>query len=1061
MLPGTCRGQVLTRRLLSLLSSRINEGCVPCTQNWYPFHFFPGPFDPDASYDAANVDSIAVRWESEKSLHEKVHPSVHVGVSLHTSLLLMNRTNEQNVDGDRPQSSTVRYAAWLHHLPELNLAPKTVQWARELLQHRLQQHHQRLLQLLGDASTEGKAVVPSVVAPTVSGAAEQESTGAAVAATVDEFEGSIPQDEGVERVVDATETVNPLDKSVDMTSPGPAFSGASTEMTAAAASTGDVEPSSPSCSSSSDTAHLPSLAVPSAVSSLSLTCAPCVSFQEQMSSLSESHLKASEKRFPDDLQVDVFISPEEADRISTGCDYVDFPETIMSQQAATSPISGEVHSSAGVVEDSSMVCQPPTAQSNNVHEAPHAQQAPSSTVDQVTTDAVLSQPTNSEESETEVEQTCLAGAESEAADCFFQPHDERCVASVEDSSVCSNGPQSTTSDAELCGLPSWRKISSTGDKQEGAVVTESSGAERNGQKDQTWDGAQGMQAGACGACWLGSAKERQEDTREDKLPVLRRLESPVECVRFRRNLSSPSSSHGGNKFLGAVGNSSSAAVRLNWQLEGAVTTPSEVRVDKSWIPGSPTSNHPETTEADSFGDKSGRGHRMQFSADRRRVYGMASTKSRTLATLSNRQLSVTARGRTRDSKSTDQKVLRLPQKGMLSHPVPPSSEGFLGELESSVSQQSSVLNDLVSQTPKRRPFAATNGISMHSGHVNRVRSVVQQFPSEPPRLSRCVAPVGRQALHTRSLQLTKRQESRRLGGRLTRSEDNLAKTNELGHHGGSLRQQNRTARRQTRTTTNTPRSSSKGSIGGLLPLLFFAIATTPLTLSAGENAALTVPKAVIQSWRPPLFPEVSQPPHCVSGTRGEALSGLPHFPDAPANAAEDDLKAYEGAWLPLLKRGGHFHKRPCFVTATAACWGYPSCQSVQRQPTVQPTLRVVEDDRSVKARQASVPSSVLGAEHRPLHHQHLDRASKLSRSSLSVGLEMRRAVRVAAVKPKSRGSIDKRFKVTSTGKLLYKRPGLQHHAHTKSASRRTRLRHTATLKPSQISRLLGPFRTNP
>lgn len=73
------------------------------------------------------------------------------------------------------------------------------------------------------------------------------------------------------------------------------------------------------------------------------------------------------------------------------------------------------------------------------------------------------------------------------------------------------------------------------------------------------------------------------------------------------------------------------------------------------------------------------------------------------------------------------------------------------------------------------------------------------------------------------------------------------------------------------------------------------------------------------------------------------------------------------------------------------------------------------------------------------------------------GLSMRRAVRVAAVKPKSRGSIDKRFKVTATGKLLYKRPGLQHHAHTKSSARRARLRRVASLKASHISRLLGPL----
>lgn len=172
-------GRVFVWDLFSRGQKRISAFCIfICPQNWYPFRFFPGPFDPAVSRTRKSTDSTAVRWESERTLHAKVHPSVHTGASLHTSLLIKRTRGQVAVAGSGSDAGTLRYAAWLHDLPELTLAPETVQWARQLLQKRLREHHQRLLKTLGGARTEGRLVArrpcvsssgPSSV-PTVAGA---------------------------------------------------------------------------------------------------------------------------------------------------------------------------------------------------------------------------------------------------------------------------------------------------------------------------------------------------------------------------------------------------------------------------------------------------------------------------------------------------------------------------------------------------------------------------------------------------------------------------------------------------------------------------------------------------------------------------------------------------------------------------------------------------------------------------------------------------------------------------------------------------------------------------
>ncbi|KYF44135.1 CRAL/TRIO domain protein [Toxoplasma gondii ARI] len=48
-------------------------------KDWFPFRFFPGPFDP-------NTSEAEIRWHSPPFLHEEAPPSVHTGFSLHSSL---------------------------------------------------------------------------------------------------------------------------------------------------------------------------------------------------------------------------------------------------------------------------------------------------------------------------------------------------------------------------------------------------------------------------------------------------------------------------------------------------------------------------------------------------------------------------------------------------------------------------------------------------------------------------------------------------------------------------------------------------------------------------------------------------------------------------------------------------------------------------------------------------------------------------------------------------------------------------------------------------------------
>ena len=112
--------------------------CAACAQHWYPFRFFPGPFEPECGAGQNGATKTVVRWESEQALHVRVHPLVHTGVSLHTSLVWKRGAEEQ--------SPPFRYAAWLRHLPELYLAPSTVGWAKSMLSSRLQGHHDFLVQ---------------------------------------------------------------------------------------------------------------------------------------------------------------------------------------------------------------------------------------------------------------------------------------------------------------------------------------------------------------------------------------------------------------------------------------------------------------------------------------------------------------------------------------------------------------------------------------------------------------------------------------------------------------------------------------------------------------------------------------------------------------------------------------------------------------------------------------------------------------------------------------------------------------------------------------------------
>ncbi|CDJ70557.1 hypothetical protein, conserved [Eimeria necatrix] len=126
---------------------RVGGACDAfCAQNWYPFRFYPGPFDPEVESSPSAVERGVVRWDSEPALHTRVHPVVHCGVSLHTSIL-RSRSPDRSI-------SLFRYAAWLRHLPELQLAPTTVVWAKRMVCHHLVAHHKCLIRHLKGNSLE-------------------------------------------------------------------------------------------------------------------------------------------------------------------------------------------------------------------------------------------------------------------------------------------------------------------------------------------------------------------------------------------------------------------------------------------------------------------------------------------------------------------------------------------------------------------------------------------------------------------------------------------------------------------------------------------------------------------------------------------------------------------------------------------------------------------------------------------------------------------------------------------------------------------------------------------
>lgn len=338
--------------------------------------------------------------------------------------------------------------------------------------------------------------------------------------------------------------------------------------------------------------------------------------------------------------------------------------------------------------------------------------------------------------------------------------------------------------------------------------------------------------------------------------------------------------------------------------------------------------------------------------------------------------------------------------------------------------------------------------------------------------SRCVAPVSQKFLVKGSAQQNPSPESRRTGHGFLVEQNNPSCPHEVGlqreeSHRTSVRPRFSATQQHSR-----PPDSGRGpgrAAGRLLPLLFFAAAAVPLPPAAGAAAGLPLPVNSAAC-------TATQRSTCVFApmslyrlvTRDKAATTRLQRSGAFAVAEVGnlvDLHRREGLPGPYA---GCSLKRPCFFIFKAegfkTCWLSLANHSARNGCISSFSLVGSKGEHSFfEADASSVPMATRVAPHLcvncavPAYNQQV----KLNWLPALYTLFMRRAVRVAAVKPKSRGSIDKRFKVTGSGKLLYKRPGLQHHAHTKSASRRTRLRRVAVLKPSQVSRLLGPLSIRP
>ncbi|KAL8438128.1 hypothetical protein ACSSS7_000415 [Eimeria intestinalis] len=936
------------------------------TENWYPFHFFPGPFEP-AAFSAPNGEGekIAVRWKSERSLHAKVHPSVHMGVSLHTSLLwrrpIKSDRGGESACADKPQ--TLRYAAWLHHLPELHLNPKTIRWARVSLREDLMHHHQHLLQHLQIEQEEGAKREAHV------------------------------SHQSVDNVVDHGACSNSFHcqprenvaKSEDQDPPCPAVSESVTAETADAPLSPAVALAPPRAPpSTGEDSHL----------SLPVECAPGCGFNSGVST-HFSECSSSSSTSP--------ASPKEL-------------------QQSPLPIA------CASVEPSAPTWLNSSSDRAADEEQPERDLGLHAAVNKLSS----SQRTSSKDSPAFIWWESPVAHRMEY--CSTGPGEESRVASLQDLKIASS--VEPLEHSQLIPEPPLKAFLAQGKarvkgKKDFAKVVDSS--------DSWWpSGGQAF-----------SPQLSSRDQQQRRLSALRRLESPLhqqhqqqeqQLLLVHAGGGGPYAADEGSRFFGIAGRPTAGHL-LAYRAMKRLIPPLSVAAADTPAAAATAVRSPIAAllqlDAEDAGRTTRGGGSMTYAMDHywslrdAETTGHDARQPRTMPRVGS------------GSQSEPREV------NLMKHAVLRRRLG--SQLLIHRSNRTCADDDIF---PSRENATSSNASSSATSCM-QFDEAKREVPASHPSTSeggfwgrRVVAPVAPQGSR-RGLFCHQGKEGSRVGA-LSTVASNLrvqvrpsadSNTSEKRAEGrvaglGATEQQSFT---NACVSRNSP---GRRTANKILPLLFFA----GLLMPAAAAAAAVLVGAGAEG--PPSLHSrtlIFQPSGCLI----PYASGLPSTNCRP-----------EGR-----KRSKSF----AFTTFLPFSFSL-SCRDVERYALSSASLVVPQPQPAAVFVSSRAKSNAMCSSSFPWWYLttsrggNADAEQQLLPHASAAGfgaLCMRRAVRVAAVKPKSRGSIDKRFKVTATGKLMYRRPGLQHNASTKTAARRTRLRRAASLRPSQITRLLGPLSLHP
>ncbi|KAL8441939.1 hypothetical protein Emed_007450 [Eimeria media] len=953
--------------------------CVTNAQNWYPFHFFPGPFEPAAfSSPSGEGGESCIRWKSEKSLHARVHPSIHTGASLHTSLLWRRprkkAQGEESASADETQ--TLRYAAWLHHLPELHLPPKAIRWARVCLREDLLHHHHHLLQHLQDRPHQDTQREEHASHHSVDRVNDRD-------ACTNSFDSEPPENVPIKE---------------DQDPPHPAVSELLTEDIAGQRWSPETALTPPQSPLAGEDSHFPS----------PVECKRESAFKSAVS-----------------VHVSGFTSPSSSSRatqqesqqslLPIACASVEHPappELISSHEAA---VDGQ---------------QP--VRVSGLHAAVNKHEA-----SQVTSSSDSLAFTLWESPVAHKMESCSTGPGEESR--IGSLHDLRLIALTE-----------ASEHLQLIPEPPFKAYSSL-ERGEAREKSNKDFMRGSDSYDSWWP-----TGGQVLSSQLSSPAQQPS-----RLSMLRRLESPLQQQQQKQQqqqqkqqqqqqlllphagVARSCSADEGSRFFGIAGRPSAAHVRayraMKWPLPpsnaAAANTPAAATV----------SNRIAALRSFDAGDEKTRvgGALLTHTVDQWCLSDAETTGHDPRHPRTMPRVGSGKRGEAREVNLSKHAVLRRRLGSQLSvHRAP----WRCADDDISASRQStSSLN------------ASTSAAAWMQPRETQRQTAASQLSSCEVGLGgrRVVAHVAPQASQRRASCHEERRGPQRGPPSNPRLQVRASVESKATEKGAEGRVASFEATEQQRLKNACiPRSSpGRRTANKLLPLLFFAGVLLPAAAAAA--AAAVIVETGIEG-PPPLHSRsfIIQPYMCLMPW----ASGVPstvYTPDKHLTETRARRRSCSFAFVSFLPR-----------CSSSTCGEAEGCLRSSALPVARSKPAVfVSTHASPKAAcspslpwwQLPFPSNSRGIAVE--HEQQL--ISHVSAAGVLGALCMRRAVRVAAVKPKSRGSIDKRFKVTATGKLMYRRPGLQHHASTKTAARRTRLRRAASLRPSQITRLLGPLSLHP